>query len=54
MIKLKTILAIVALTTLSAFAGTFQTIRFDQETHSDSDPFGVQALAIVSQKVETI
>ena len=54
MIKLKTILAIVALTTFSAFAGTFQTIRFDQEPHSDTDPFGVQALATVRGKVESI
>ena len=54
MIKLKTILAIVALTTFSAFAGTFQTIRFDQETHSDTDPFGVHALATVSGKVDSI
>lgn len=52
--KLKTILAIAALTTFSAFAGTFQTINFNQETHSDTDPFGVQALANVSKKVETI
>ena len=52
--KLKTILAIVALTTFSAFAGTFQTINFNQETHSDTDPFGVQALANVSKKVDTI
>lgn len=52
--KLKTILAIATLTTFSAFAGTFQTIRFDQTTHSDTDPFGVQALANVSKKVDTI
>ena len=54
MIKLKTILSITTLTTFSVFAGTFQTINFNQETHSDTDPFGVQALAIVSQTVDTI
>ena len=54
MIKLKTILAIATLTTFSVFAGTFQTINFNQETHSDTDPFGVQALATVRGKVESI
>ena len=54
MIKLKTILAIATLTTFSVFAGTFQTINFNQETHSDADPFGVQALATVSGKVDSI
>ena len=52
--KLKTILAIAALTTFSVFSGTFQTINFNQETHSDTDPFGVQALATVRGKVESI
>ena len=52
--NLNTIITIAALTTYTIFAGTFQTINFNQETHSDADPFGVQALAIVSQKVETI
>ena len=52
--KLKTILAIATLTTFSVFAGTFQTINFNQKTHSDTDPFGVQALATVRGKVESI
>ena len=52
--KLKTILSIATLTTFSVFAGTFQTINFNQETHSDADPFGVHALATVSGKVESI
>lgn len=52
--NLNTIITIAILTTCNIFAGTFQTINFNQETHSDADPFGVQALAIVSQKVETI
>ena len=52
--NLNKIITIAALTTYTIFAGTFQTINFNQETHSDADPFGVQALAIVSQKVETI
>ena len=52
--NLNTIIAIAALTTCNIFAGTFQTINFNQETHSDADPFGVQALANVSKKVDTI
>ena len=52
--NLNTIITIAILTTYTIFAGTFQTINFNQETHSDADPFGVQALAIVSQKVDTI
>ena len=52
--NLNTIIAIASITTYTIFAGTFQTINFNQETHSDSDPFGVQALANVSKKVDTI
>ena len=52
--NLNTIITIASLTTYTIFAGTFQTINFNQETHSDADPFGVQALATVSGKVDSI
>lgn len=52
--KLNTIIAIAALTTGFAFAGTFQTIKLDQPTYSDTDPFGLTAISAVSQRVDKI